>query len=137
VGIAVRYRNFTLGLVLQVQVVWLSGAAVLGLIFSFAIVLPYPPVKKSFLADFFLGRLDNPQRWGGRIDAKMWLYLVGAVMLELNVLSFTSHHIILYGDQASPASIWLLPCFHSLLSITSFSKKFIFIPMIFSGKSWI
>jgi protein-S-isoprenylcysteine O-methyltransferase Ste14 len=31
----------------------------------------------------------------------MWLYLVGAVMLELNVLSFAAHHYILYGDQAS------------------------------------
>jgi protein-S-isoprenylcysteine O-methyltransferase Ste14 len=79
----------------------LAGAATLGLIFSFAIVLPYPPVKKSFLADFFLGRVENPQLWGGRVDAKMWLYLVGAVMLELNILSFAMHHYILYGGAAS------------------------------------
>lgn len=79
----------------------LAGAVTFGLLFSFALVLPYPAVKKSFLADFYLGRLENPQRWGGKIDAKMWLYLVGAVMLELNVLSFTAHHYLLYGDQAS------------------------------------
>ena len=80
----------------------LSGAIVFGLIFSFAVVLPFPKVKNSFLADFFLGRLENPQLWGGKIDAKMSLYLVGAVMLELNILSFAAHHHILYGAQASP-----------------------------------
>lgn len=79
----------------------LAGAVSFGLIFSLAIVLPNPAVKKSFLADFYLGRLENPQLWGGRIDAKMWLYLVGAVMLELNVLSFAAHHYMLYGEEAS------------------------------------
>jgi delta14-sterol reductase len=80
----------------------LAGAITFGIIFSFVIVLPYPAVKKSFLADFFLGRVENPQRWGGRIDAKMWLYLIGAVMLELNVLSFTAHHYFLFDAAASP-----------------------------------
>jgi protein-S-isoprenylcysteine O-methyltransferase Ste14 len=80
----------------------LAGAITFGLIFSFAVVLPYSPVKNSFLADFFWGRLENPQLWVGRIDAKMWLYLVGAIMLELNILNFVAHHYILYGDQASP-----------------------------------
>ncbi len=79
----------------------LTGAVIFGIIFSLAIVLPNPAVKKSFLADFFLGRLENPQLWGGRIDAKMWLYLIGAIMLQLNILSFASHHYILYGAQAS------------------------------------
>ena len=79
----------------------LAGAVVFGLVFSFALVLPHAPVKKSFFADFYLGRLENPQLWGGRIDAKMWLYLVGATMLELNVLSFCAHHRILYGAEAS------------------------------------
>jgi protein-S-isoprenylcysteine O-methyltransferase Ste14 len=80
----------------------LAGAITFGLIFSFAIVLPFPAVKKSFLADFYLGRLENPQLWGGRIDAKMWLYLVGAIMLELNVLSFAAHHHLTFGSNASP-----------------------------------
>jgi hypothetical protein len=80
----------------------LTGAITCGLIFSFALVLPYPAVKSSFLADFYLGRLENPQLWGGRIDAKMWLYLAGAIMLELNILSFAAHHYILFGAQGSP-----------------------------------
>jgi delta14-sterol reductase len=79
----------------------LAGAITFGLIFSFAVVLPYPAVKPSFLADFFLGRAENPQLWEGRIDAKMWLYLVGAILLELNILSFTAHHHLLHGADAS------------------------------------
>jgi protein-S-isoprenylcysteine O-methyltransferase Ste14 len=79
----------------------LTGAAFIGLVFSFAVVLPFPEVKKHFLVDFFLGRLENPQLWGGKIDAKMWLYLVGAVMLELNVLSFAAHHQMVYGARTS------------------------------------
>jgi len=31
----------------------------------------------------------------------MWLYLVGAVMLELNVLSFAAHHYLLYGAESA------------------------------------
>ena len=80
----------------------LAGAIVFGFIFSLALVLPHKAVKKSVLADFFFGRLENPQFLGGRIDTKMWLYLVGAIMLELNILSFAAHHYILFGSQASP-----------------------------------
>jgi hypothetical protein len=29
----------------------------------------------------------------GFVDAKVWLYLVGAVMLQLNVLSFAAFHL--------------------------------------------
>ena len=79
----------------------LAGAIGLGLIFSIAVVLPFPAVRKSFLADFYLGRAENLQLWGGKIDAKMWLYLVGAIMLEVNVLSFAAHHHLLYGADAS------------------------------------
>jgi delta14-sterol reductase len=79
----------------------LAGAFTIGLVFSLWMVLPHPSTGKPFLADLFLGRLENPQLQGGRIDAKMWLYLVGAVMLELNVLSFGGHHHMTYGDNAS------------------------------------
>lgn len=79
----------------------LLGAIAFGLIFSFAIVFPFPKVKNNFLADFFFGRLENPQLWGGRIDAKMWLYLVGAVLLQINILSFAAHHWMLYGAEAN------------------------------------
>jgi protein-S-isoprenylcysteine O-methyltransferase Ste14 len=80
----------------------LAGAVFFGLVFSIFMVIKKPAVKKSFLADFYFGRVENPQLWGGRIDAKMWLYLIGAIMLALNVLSFTAHHYILFGAQSSP-----------------------------------
>ncbi|MBN2633684.1 MAG: DUF1295 domain-containing protein, partial [Bacteroidales bacterium] len=86
-----QYRWYTLG-----------GAVLTGLIFSLAIVLPFPPVRRSFLSDFYFGRLEQPQLSEGRIDIKMWLYLTGAVMLELNVLGFAAHNQIIYGDEASP-----------------------------------
>jgi delta14-sterol reductase len=79
----------------------LAGAFILGTVFTVGVVLHYPPVRKSFLADLFLGRIENLQLWGGRVDAKMWLYLTGATLLGLNALSFTAHHYILYGEQAS------------------------------------
>jgi delta14-sterol reductase len=79
----------------------LAGAFFSGVIFSLAVVLTYPPVRKSILADLFFGRIENLQFRGGIADAKMWLYLTGATMLELNALSFTAHHLMLYGDQAS------------------------------------
>jgi hypothetical protein len=80
----------------------LTGGIAIGLIFSFAIVLPYPSVKKCFLADFFFGRVENPQPGGGKVDVKMWLYLTGAVMLEINILSFAAHHYIIFGSNGSP-----------------------------------
>jgi protein-S-isoprenylcysteine O-methyltransferase Ste14 len=79
----------------------LAGAFISGVVFSLVVVLPYPPVRKSFLADLFFGRIENLQFRGGTADAKMWLYLAGATMLELNVLSFAAHHWMLFGVHAS------------------------------------
>jgi protein-S-isoprenylcysteine O-methyltransferase Ste14 len=75
------------------------GACIIGLVFTAAIVFSAPP-NKGLLADFYLGRWENPQ-WRG-IDAKMYLYLVGAVMLALNVLSFAAYHAETYADDPSP-----------------------------------
>ncbi|MBL8992504.1 MAG: DUF1295 domain-containing protein, partial [Spirochaetia bacterium] len=44
----------------------------------------------------------NPQLGGGRFDAKMFLYLVGAVLLELNLLSFAAHHFQTHAADPSP-----------------------------------
>jgi protein-S-isoprenylcysteine O-methyltransferase Ste14 len=82
-----------------------AGACILGLIFTLSVVLPNPSVRKSIVADIFLGRTENLQLWNGRVDAKMWLFLAGATMLELNALSFASHHIMMYGSQYSSGII--------------------------------
>jgi Delta14-sterol reductase len=79
----------------------LAGACLVGLVFTGAMVLGAPSSGRSFLADLYLGRRDNPQWGNGRVDAKMWLYLAGAVMLELNVLSFAAHHLVTFRDDAS------------------------------------
>lgn len=56
----------------------------------------------ALLAVPYLGRRENPQPFGGRADVKMYLYLAGAVLLELNVLSFAAHHWDVFGDDPSP-----------------------------------
>ena len=82
------------------QVRWygLLGAIILGLLFSWLVVRPYPPIHHSYLKDFFLGRVLNLQWRNGKVDAKMWLYLIGAILLELNVLSFVAHHYMTYHE---------------------------------------
>lgn len=81
----------------------LVGANALGLLFTLAIVLPAPKrPDKSLMVELYEGRWPNPQWFGGLLDAKMVLYLVGAILLELNVLSFAAHHLALHGDDPSP-----------------------------------
>jgi protein-S-isoprenylcysteine O-methyltransferase Ste14 len=74
---------------------WLGliGACVIGLAFSIIIVLRFPSTGRSFFADLWFGRSKNAQMKDGLIDAKVWLYLVGAVLLQLNVLSFAAYHL--------------------------------------------
>jgi protein-S-isoprenylcysteine O-methyltransferase Ste14 len=80
-----------------------TGACLLGLAFSVALVLGAPKTPgRSFVAELYLGRAENPQWLGGRVDAKMFLYLLGAVMLELNLLSFSAHHLLRYPSAPSP-----------------------------------
>jgi delta14-sterol reductase len=80
----------------------LATAFVVGLAFTVAIVLPFPSTGKSPVTDLYLGRAENPQWLDGRVDAKMLLYLIGAVMLELLVVSFTAHHRSTYASDPSP-----------------------------------
>ncbi len=85
----------------------LAGAVAIGLVYSFAVVLRYPPTGKRFLADFWFGRAQDPQLANGYVDAKLWFYLVGAAMLQLNVLSFAAHHLT-SGQAVNPG--FLLAC---------------------------
>ncbi len=80
----------------------LGGACVLGLVFTFAIVLTAPPTEKGLVADLYLGRRENPQFFNGRVDAKMFLYLVGATMLGLNIYSFAMHQRLAFPHDPSP-----------------------------------
>jgi len=71
-------------------------------VFTFAIVLTAAPTGRGLLADLYYGRRPNPQWAGGRLDAKMVLYMVGAILLALNVLSFAAHQRIGFPDAPSP-----------------------------------
>ncbi len=70
----------------------LTGASLLGVIYTLAVVLPAPSTGRAFLVDLFLGRVENPQYFRQRVDAKMYLYLAGATLLALNVLSALAWH---------------------------------------------
>lgn len=78
-----------------------ASACAIGLVFSVAVVAGAPQTGRSLPADFFFGRTENPQWFGNRIDAKMWLYLVGAVMLALNLLAAAAHHVMAFGDDSN------------------------------------
>jgi delta14-sterol reductase len=79
------------------------SACVVGLLVTLAIVLPVPAKPGSNLfADLYLGRLDNPQLREGLVDAKMYLYLIGATLLELNILSFAAYHLQQFPDDPNP-----------------------------------
>ena len=92
---------FLLGYLHIVPYIWfyetrwwgLIGACVIGLAFSLYIVARYPSTGRSFFADLWFGRSRDVQLGGGFVDAKVWFYLVGAVMLQLNVLSFAAFHL--------------------------------------------
>jgi hypothetical protein len=75
-------------------------ALVIGMTFSAYIVAKGPRHSSGLLSDLFLGTLDNPRTLvAGRIlDAKMYLYLVGAVHLELNLISYAVAHYQLSPD---------------------------------------
>ena len=78
------------------------GSSLLGLLVTVAMVAGAPSTGDAPVFDLFLGRRENPRLGAGRVDAKMWLYLVGAVQLELNLLSFGAHHVARFGAESSP-----------------------------------
>ncbi len=92
---------FLLGYLRLVPFTWLYetrwwgliGAVVIGLVFSFVVVLRHPSTGRGVAADLWFGRAKDVQLRDGFVDAKVWLYLVGAVMLQLNVLSFAAFHL--------------------------------------------
>ena len=86
----------------------LAGSGAIGLLFSLAMVLSGRRTGRSFLADFYFGRSLNRQFFKARVDAKMFLYLVGAAMLELNLLSFTAHHIQKFEMSFSPGLLYCI-----------------------------
>lgn len=67
-------------------------ACLLGLTFTLISVLPHKQNSSSFWLDIYLGRLKNPQWFSNRVDAKILLYLIGGIGLELNLILFYFEH---------------------------------------------
>ena len=78
------------------------GACVLGILVSGLVMLGAPEREGSWLKQYFLGRRTNPSIFHGRVDAKMYLYVIGATYLELNLLSFAAHHHLSFPEDPSP-----------------------------------
>lgn len=103
----------------------LAGAVTLGVSASFAIVAGASKVRKSALADFFFGRRFAPRFLGGRVDAKMLLYLFGATLLAINILSFAAHHVITYG-VSMPVILYSALFFWFLLDYMTFEHAHLY-----------
>lgn len=89
----------------------LLSACTTGLLTTLALTFTAPPQTSSLATDLFLGRPLNPRyRLRARtppFDVKMYLYLIGAVHLQLNVLSYTIAHYqiareALPGEEEGP-----------------------------------
>ena len=88
-----------------------AGALALGIVASAVVVLTAPGRGGSVLKEFYLGRRLNPRMFGGRVDAKMFLYVFGATYLELNLLSFAVHHYSTFPGDPSPAVLLYVALF--------------------------
>ncbi len=82
-----------------------AGACVLGLTIAGWVVFSAPGRGNSLPAEYYLGRRVNPQMFNGRADAKMYLYLAGATLLQLNLLSFAAHHHMNNPGDLSPGVV--------------------------------
>ncbi|HEY1905786.1 MAG TPA: DUF1295 domain-containing protein [Myxococcaceae bacterium] len=101
-----------------------AGACVLGVLFTLLVVLPAPRVPGWGLGkELYLGRVEQPQWLGGRVDAKMFLYLFGATMLELNLLSFGAHHFRVHPEDPSPGVVLHLVLFSFFLAEYLFFER--------------
>ena len=101
-----------------------AGACALGLAFTGWVVFREPPVAGwGLLKQLYLGRAEQPQFLGGRVDAKMFLYLVGAVVLELNVLSFGAAHHLRHPGDPSPGVFLYVALFSFFLAEYLFFER--------------
>ena len=88
-----------------------AGALALGIVASAAVVRSASSRGGSLLKEFYLGRRANPRMFGGRVDAKMFLYVFGATYLELNLLSFAAHHFLTFPEDPSPGVVLYVTLF--------------------------
>lgn len=89
----------------------LAGGFTLGIVATAVAVFTEPPGGHSVAAAFYLGRRANPRLIAGRVDVKMFLYVFGATLLELNLLSFLAHHALTFPGSLSPGVLLYVALF--------------------------
>lgn len=79
------------------------GGTVFTTIFAVWSVFSQPKgkIENAWLA-LWEGRTQELQLFGGRIDIKMWWYVVGGTMLSLNALSGAVYHHERFGADSNP-----------------------------------
>ena len=79
------------------------GGTVFTVIFTVIAVYSQPRGKKSSLVgDLWLGRAQELSFFNGRLDLKMYFYVVGGTMLSLNAMSGAAFHYEQFGEDANP-----------------------------------
>ncbi len=80
-----------------------AGGTLYAFLFTCIAVFSQPEgkVENRFLAWWF-GRAQEIQLFGGRLDIKMYFYVVGGTMLALNALSGAAWHYQRFGENANP-----------------------------------
>ena len=79
------------------------GGTVFAAIFTVIAVYSQPRGKKSSLiGDLWLGRAQELSFFNGRLDMKMYFYVVGGTMLSLNAMSGAAFHYEQFGADANP-----------------------------------
>ncbi len=112
----------------------LAGAFTIGTGYSIWVVVTAESTGKSLLEDLFLGRIENPQYFDRRVDAKMFLYLVGAVMLELNLLSFAAHHYGAFDDPSPGVALYVALLSFFVLDYLTFERVHLYTYDLFAER---
>ena len=96
------------------------GGTVFATIFSLFAVFSQPQgsIRNRGLA-LWTGRAKELSLFRGRVDVKMYLYVVGGTMLSLNTLSGASYHYGLFGADSNPG-VFLYAAFFTLYVLDYF-----------------
>ncbi|MDE0000481.1 MAG: DUF1295 domain-containing protein [Rhodospirillaceae bacterium] len=81
----------------------LAGGTLFSLIFTLIAVYSQPrKEKRNPIADLWVGRAQELAFFNYRFDIKMYLYVVGGIMLALNAMSGAAYHYDRFGEEANP-----------------------------------
>ena len=88
----------------------IAGATALSVVLTIWMILRAPADDRPSWVQWIEGRSRNVMI-AGRVDAKMYLYVYGGILLVLNVLAAAAYHVGEFGDAFNPgillhAAMW-------------------------------